>query len=74
MNERQKLEAILADANTLAGGFYQEMGHEVPANDYRFDKATDPIEQMCWRMAVTAFQFLTDSDPEDVLTELGEED
>jgi hypothetical protein len=69
----EKLEAILADANTLAGGFYQEMGHTVPEG-YRFDKATHPTEQMCWRMAAMAFQFLTDSDPEDVLAELGEEE
>lgn len=73
MDEQQKLEAILADANTLAGGFYQEMGYTVP-DGYRFDKATHPTERMCWRMAVMAYQFLTETDPEDVLAELGEED
>jgi hypothetical protein len=62
-------QQIVAEANSLARDFYGLMGYEVPRS-YRFDRARHPQEQLCWRMAVHAFEVLQATDVQDALAGL----
>jgi len=68
MNDEQLVKA----ANGLARRFYKMMGYEVGA-DYLFYNATHPQEKLCWDMAVEAFEALRDTDIEDALANMRDE-
>lgn len=59
---------VIDQTNELARKFYEHMGYEVPSG-YRFDRARHPQERLCWVMACTAQDTLTDTDPNDILNE-----
>lgn len=57
-------------AAELARTFY---GREVAVDGFKFHLSADPRAQVCWRMACDAQQRLTNTDPEDALSELDED-
>lgn len=66
-------EEIIEQTNSLAREFYALMGYVV-GEDHRFDKErvnTHPQERLCWAMACAAQLELTDTDIDDVLSEIG---
>ncbi|MDF8362048.1 MULTISPECIES: hypothetical protein [Achromobacter] len=56
-------------AAELARTFY---GREVAVDGFKFHLSADPRAQVCWRAACEAQQRLTNTDPEDALSELDE--
>ena len=62
---------ILRETNELARQLYRlhDRGGTV-APEYRFDLSEHPQEIQCWQMACAAQQLLTETDLEDVLSEL----
>ena len=62
---------IVDGCNRLARRFYELQWCVVDVG-YRFDRATHPAERGCWNLACIAFAELTDTDPEDALSELEE--
>jgi hypothetical protein len=60
-------EQIVQTANVLAREFYALMGNKVPKG-YRFDQAKHPQEQLCWQMAVRAFEVIEYTDVEEALS------
>lgn len=64
---------LIRDANELARHFYKSMGYEVP-DDYQFHQATHPQERGCWNLASIAYEFLTDTDLENALAVVEDED
>lgn len=64
-------QTIVDGANVLARTFYRRMGYQRPEG-YRFDRATHPREQMCWRMAADAYEQFFGTELGEVLDELNE--
>lgn len=67
---------ILDQTNELARQFYSLMGYEVK-KAHRFDplsgkKAPHPQEILCWNMAALAQLVLTDTELDDVISNLEE--
>lgn len=60
---------IVEDCNSLARLFYSAHGYQVPEG-YRFDRASHPQELGMWNLAVLAFDYLQDTDVEDALMQL----
>lgn len=58
---------LLQLANEFAGAVYATLGYHVTEN-YRFDRATHPMERNMWRIAEIAFEHLLQTDLEEVLT------
>lgn len=56
---------IFDQTNELARKFYDHMGNRVKRG-YRFDLAEHPQEYTMWKMACTAQQLLTNTDPADI--------
>jgi len=65
-------QEIVDQTNALARELYAIRGYVVPEG-YRFDRATHPHEQQAWRGACAAQMMLTATDPNDALSNLGEE-
>jgi hypothetical protein len=63
---------IINLANDLARSLYRVRGYTVPEG-YRFDKATHAHEREAWAGAREAFLLLRDTDLDDVISELDEE-
>jgi hypothetical protein len=55
--------------NEFARECYKLMGYIVP-EDYRFDKATHPQEQLCWQIAVAACEHFHGTDLQECADEL----
>lgn len=66
-------QEIVDQTNELARELYRRRGYLHPPG-YRFDKATHPHEVEAWNGACEAQRFLTDTDPDDALQELDEEE
>lgn len=64
---------LVDDANELARHFYKSFGY-VTHDDYKFHEATHPQERGCWNLAVIAYEFLTDTDLENALAGIEEEE
>ncbi|PAW76794.1 MAG: hypothetical protein B9S32_13735 [Verrucomicrobia bacterium Tous-C9LFEB] len=67
-DENRSDSDIVDQTNALAREFYRLMGYVV-RDGYRFDQAHHPQEKMCWAMACHAQETLTETDPNDVLSE-----
>lgn len=66
---RRSDKQIVADANELAREFYGLMGYLVPpGHDFRL--AMHPQEQMCWKMAVCAYERISGTDVENAVDNL----
>ena len=66
-------QEIVDQTNNLARVLYRLRGYVRPRG-YRFDRATHPHEVEAWRGACEAQLLLTDTDPDDALQELDEEE
>ena len=66
-------QEIVDQTNELARELYRLRGYVV-AEGYRFDKATHPQEVEAWNRACEAQRLLTDTDVDDALQELEEEE
>ncbi len=66
-------EQLLAAGLELARRFYKAHGYEV-AKGYKFYESQHPQELTMWNLAVIAFEELTQTDLEDVLSSIDEED
>ncbi|MEJ2043684.1 MAG: hypothetical protein P8X74_03690 [Reinekea sp.] len=66
-------EQVINKANELAKIFYALRGYIVP-DGYRFDKATHPHEKEAWAQSVAAFEFLRDTDVDDALSNVEDDD
>lgn len=67
---RQNTE-IIEQTNELARTFYLLMGYEVSAHRFDIERTnTHPQERLCWRMACEAQLLLTDTDIDDVLSDM----
>lgn len=64
---------IVKQTNDLARAFYQALGYQVKEG-YRFDRARHPQEIGMWRLACIAQEMLTDTDAENALAEVEEEE
>jgi len=62
-------EEILDQTNELANKIYMRLGYQA-RNGYQFHNATHPQELMCWDMACEAQLLLTDTDLENVLSNM----
>jgi hypothetical protein len=71
MTGHRTSKRIVEQTNELARRLYALRGYVVP-RWYRFDQATHPQEREAWKSACLAQLFLTDTDPEDALSDLGE--
>jgi hypothetical protein len=72
MNARTDRE-IVVQTNALAREFYLMLGYSVPVTHCFYDNARPnyhPQEAMCWAMACTAQKELTNTDPDDALSNL----
>lgn len=63
---------IIEQTNELARRLYALRGYAV-AEGYRFDRAFHPHAREAWAGACVAQQLLTDTDPDDALSEEEEE-
>ena len=66
-------QQIVDQTNNLARVLYRLRGYVRPRG-YRFDAATHPQEVEAWNGACEAQRLLTDTDPDDALQELDEEE
>ena len=66
-------QEIVDQTNELARELYRLRGYVV-AEGYRFDKATHPHEVQAWAGAREAQRLLTETDVDDALQELEEEE
>ena len=66
-------QEIVDQTNELARELYRLRGYVV-AEGYRFDKATHPHEVQAWAGACEAQRLLTETDVDDALQELEEEE
>jgi hypothetical protein len=66
-------QEIVDQTNALARELYSMRGYVVPEG-YRFDRATHPHEMEAWSGACEAQRMLTETDVEDALQELDEEE
>jgi hypothetical protein len=66
-------QQIVDQTNNLARVLYRLRGYVRPRG-YRFDTAKHPQEVEAWSGACEAQRLLTDTDPDDALQELDEED
>ncbi len=73
MSDKLTPKQILDLANELARELYFIRGYEVPEG-YRFDRATHPHEVQAWHGARAAFELLRDTDLDNVLAELEEDE
>jgi hypothetical protein len=64
---------IIDQTNALARALLSLRGFEVP-DGHRFDSSDDPRSQIAWEGARAAQLLLTDTDPNDALQELDEEE
>lgn len=64
---------LLDNANALARLFYESFGYVVPKG-YAFHKATHPQEKGMWNLAHIAFEELTETDLNSVLSGIEDED
>jgi len=64
-------QQMVDQTRELAAELYALRGYIAPLG-YRFDEATHPHEVEAWRAACVAQQRLTDTDPEDALSEISE--
>lgn len=62
---------IIDQTNALARRFYQMAGYRVPEGT-AFQDATHPHEKLMWRQACEAQILLTQTDPDEVLAEMGD--
>lgn len=72
--KRRTPQEIIDQTNELAREFYRLTGHSVNER-FRFERERNnehPQERMCWRMACFAQELLTNTDVDDVLSEIGE--
>ncbi|MDO8357251.1 MAG: hypothetical protein Q7U76_12745 [Nitrospirota bacterium] len=63
----------MKEANQLARKFYAQLGYVVPVG-FRFDTATHPQEQACWRMAELAYDHIEGTELSEALAEQEEEE
>lgn len=68
MTDEQLVEAGLE----LARKFYKAHGYDVPKG-FKFYESTHPQELTMWNLAVMAFEQLTQTDLEDVLSNVDED-
>ena len=66
-------QEIVDQTHALAEDFYKEMGyvHERDKHGNLYD-STHPTERLMWKLACMAQIELTDTDPDDALTDLEE--
>ena len=62
-------EQIVSQTNELARELYRLRGYVVP-NGYRFDASTHPHEREAWSAACAAQMMLTETDPNEALSNL----
>jgi hypothetical protein len=70
MTERTD-EEVVEQTNELARAMYLILGYQA-REGFRFDQATHPQEVDIWSMACQAQIMLTDTDPDDALSNLEE--
>lgn len=63
-------QEIVDQTNVLADRLYAIRGY-ISRPGYRFDQATHPHEVEAWEGACEAQRLLTDTDPEDALSNIG---
>jgi hypothetical protein len=69
-----KTEAeIVEGCNELARLFYKSLGYQVP-DGFKFYEAHHPQEVGVWNMAVMAYDHIADTDVENALLNLDDED
>jgi hypothetical protein len=66
-------QEIVDQANALAREIYTLRGYSVPEG-YRFDAATHPHEREAWSAACAAFLMLKETDPNDAVAALEDEE
>lgn len=64
-------QQIVNQTNELALQYYKMYGYVAP-DGYRFDKAPHQREAMMWKLACRAQEMLTNTSPDDCLTDLDE--
>jgi len=64
---------ILDQANELARLLYEIRGYTVQEG-YKFHEATHPHEREAWEGARVAMELLIDTDPEDAISDLDEQE
>lgn len=64
---------VVTDCNELARKFYLMLGCQVEEAT-QFQSAIHPTEQLMWRMAVMAYEFIEGTDVESALDSLEEEE
>lgn len=64
---------LIDQANALARRFYAAMGYIVKSG-FQFYNVAHPQERLCWELARIAFEELRDTDIEDALNNLEDED
>lgn len=63
---------IVNQTNEMARHFYKCLGYE-GAKGFRFDRSRHPTEYAMWKMACIAQEMLTDTDPENSLSDMEDE-
>lgn len=70
----RSVKEIIEQTNQLAREFYAEMGYIESRTDFMFYASTHPTERLMWRFACMAQIELTDTDPDELITEYEEDE
>ncbi len=75
MTEKYRtVKEIIEQTNELAREFYAEMGYVETRPDFMFYASTHPTERFMWRLACMAQIELTDTDPDELISEYEDEE
>ncbi|WP_151765752.1 hypothetical protein [Acinetobacter colistiniresistens] len=64
---------IIKQTNELARQFYAEMGYVETRTDFMFYSSQHPTERLMWKFACIAQLELTDTDPDELISEYEDE-
>lgn len=70
MNEKPRsTNEIIEQTNALARQFYAEMGYVETRTEFMFYASKHPTERLMWRLACIAQLELTETDPDELISE-----
>lgn len=69
MSSSRSVKEIIEQTNELARSFYKEMGYNETRPNFMFYSSQHPTEVLMWRFACMAQLELTDTDPDDLISE-----